>query len=136
MSQTLTFNVSLTTINCGECGGTYAINERYREQKQQEGGTWNCPYCKCGWGYTECENARLKRLLADEQARLARERAAHDQAKASIRTKEAEIAKQKNSSARLKKRIKNGVCPCCTRSFTNLRRHMETKHPDYTKAPA
>lgn len=25
----------------------------------------------------------------------------------------------------------NGIhCPCCTRSFTNLQRHMETEHPD------
>jgi hypothetical protein len=32
-------------------------------------------------------------------------------------------------------RIGNGVCPCCNRSFTNLRRHMTTKHPEYPKEP-
>lgn len=25
-----------------------------------------------------------------------------------------------------------GVCPCCNRSFTNVRRHMTSQHPDYT----
>ena len=25
----------------------------------------------------------------------------------------------------------NGVCPCCNRSFENLRNHMHTQHPDY-----
>jgi hypothetical protein len=30
-------------------------------------------------------------------------------------------------------RVGNGVCPCCTRSFTNLRRHMATKHPGFKK---
>lgn len=30
-----------------------------------------------------------------------------------------------------KERIANGVCPCCKRSFENLRRHMATKHPHY-----
>ena len=28
-------------------------------------------------------------------------------------------------------RIKNGVCPCCKRHFTNLERHMHTKHPEF-----
>jgi hypothetical protein len=23
------------------------------------------------------------------------------------------------------------VCPCCNRSFQNLRRHMATKHPEF-----
>lgn len=30
-------------------------------------------------------------------------------------------------------RVGKGVCPCCKRSFTNLRRHMTTKHPDVAK---
>jgi len=34
---------------------------------------------------------------------------------------------------KLKKRVTNGVCPCCHRSFQNLRRHMATKHPNEAK---
>ena len=30
-------------------------------------------------------------------------------------------------------RTGNGVCPCCKRSFTNLRRHMNTKHPNFSR---
>ena len=29
MSTTFVENVTLTVINCGECGATYAINERF-----------------------------------------------------------------------------------------------------------
>lgn len=32
---------------------------------------------------------------------------------------------------KLNKRVSAGVCPCCTRSFQNLRRHISMKHPDY-----
>ena len=28
------------------------------------------------------------------------------------------------------KRVHNGVCPCCNRSFQNLQKHMKTKHPE------
>jgi len=31
---------------------------------------------------------------------------------------------------KLEDRIFAGVCPCCNRTFSNLHRHMEAKHPD------
>lgn len=33
---------------------------------------------------------------------------------------------------RVKNRVKNGVCPCCNRTFANLAAHMKSKHPAYT----
>lgn len=57
-------------------------------------------------------------------------------------TKEKEWAEQSSKTARQAEaiakgklraqteRVKNGVCPCCNRSFANLRRHMATKHPN------
>jgi hypothetical protein len=29
------------------------------------------------------------------------------------------------------RRVASGVCPCCTRSFQNLARHMDGEHPNY-----
>lgn len=38
---------------------------------------------------------------------------------------------------RIRNRVKNGVCPCCNRTFQNLMRHMATQHPGYaTKEPS
>jgi hypothetical protein len=37
----------------------------------------------------------------------------------------------KGKHTQLKKRVANGVCPCCHRSFVALRRHIETKHPEF-----
>jgi hypothetical protein len=31
------------------------------------------------------------------------------------------------------KRVHRGVCPCCKRTFQNIQRHMETKHPETLK---
>lgn len=44
MSVAIAVTVELTQFSCGECGGTYAINERYRQQKHDKGGGWTCPY--------------------------------------------------------------------------------------------
>jgi hypothetical protein len=40
-------------------------------------------------------------------------------------------AATKGHLTRTKKRAASGVCPCCRRSFKQLRRHMQNKHPVY-----
>lgn len=40
-----------------------------------------------------------------------------------------EDAKQKN------RRQGTVTCPCCTRTFANMARHMKTQHPDYNVVP-
>ena len=123
--------VVLTEINCGECAGTYAINERYREQQYEEGGTWNCPYCCCAWGYSGNEVARLRMKLEEAHARTeaecVRKMAALEEAN-QLRHK---VAAQKSAATKLRNRAKYGVCPCCNRTFQQLAMHMQSKHPEY-----
>lgn len=126
--------VELAVINCGVCGGTYAINERRRSWCQENAKGWFCPYCKNNWGYFgKTEAQRLRDQLAEERqrrqhaqqnARLADERAEHERRRA---------LGYKGQMARTKKRIGNGVCPCCNRTFKDLQQHMTTKHPEYAQ---
>src|SRR5258708_12300645 len=99
--------VTLSEINCGKCGGTYAINERYREDCHEHGRSWNCPYCQTGWGYAS------KGLLAEEQRR-------HQATLARLN----EAAAARDQLARKLQRVQRGVCPQCNRSFHNLAPHM------------
>lgn len=45
------------------------------------------------------------------------------------------VSAYKGQITNLKNRVKNGVCPCCHRTFQNLQRHMHTKHPAYASEP-
>ena len=119
MGAQIAVQVTLTEMNCGECGGTYAINEIYRAQCHQKGSSWTCPYCKCGWGYSgNSENDKLKRELEAERQRK------YD---AVARANEATMERDK--LARKLKRVNRGVCPDCNRTFGNLARHIACKHP-------
>ncbi len=124
--------VSLTQVNCGKCGATYAINERFRAEKQKKGGGWHCPYCQCTWGYFgETEAQRLKTQL---DAQIKQTEFARQNAKAEREAREhteRRLSATRAVSTRLRNRIKNGVCPCCHRSFENLRRHMTSQHPHF-----
>jgi hypothetical protein len=45
---------------------------------------------------------------------------------------EREASIERDKLARLRKRAKHGVCPCCKRTFQQLARHMKQKHPEFS----
>lgn len=118
-------NVQLVVINCGQCGGTYAINERRRQHCYDSGTGWNCPYCKTSWGYYKYNrHAALERELQRTKANLE----AESGRAAMLAQEKAQVTR---SYEKMRGRIKNGVCPCCNRTFQNLLSHMRTEHPDF-----
>lgn len=120
--QQIAVSVSLTEITCGICGGVYAIAENLRATRYEQGGFWHCPYCQGSWGYVTSENDKLKKQLAEERARK-------DRALADANVNRELRIKAENSLQRIKKRVNNGVCPCCHRTFKQLAAHMKSKHP-------
>jgi len=90
---------------------------------REKGTSFYCPngHSQC---FTTTEVDRLRqqlRAVRDERdwAQKGRDRA------------QRQTAAQKGNVTKLKRRIKNGVCPCCNRSFENLARHMAGQHPDF-----
>lgn len=131
MSTEIVF-VKLHKFDCGKCGGTYAINEQFRANCQQEGTGWTCPYCKTSWGYfRDNDNAKLKREIEDLKRQ--RDSARHSR---DYYEKEADHFRRsrdgmKGALVKVKKRVGKGACPCCNRFFKNLAAHMDTQHPEY-----
>ncbi|WP_051000054.1 hypothetical protein [Sinorhizobium fredii] len=85
-------------------------------------------FCPNGhaWHYVEGETAEAK--LCRERDRLKPKLAeVVDERDAAIRHADANALKAR----RLETRSKNGLCPCCNRSFANLRCHVATKHPEF-----
>ncbi len=118
--------VEYSIIDCGCCGGTYAITERHRSWCYENAKSWTCPYCKTGWGFSS-NNDRISQLKKEiKAANRNADLAWHE---ASENRKQAE--KITRSYNRVRERVKNGVCPCCSRTFENLARHMQSKHPDF-----
>lgn len=132
-NETHTATRELTVIDCGECGGSYAISEPYREKKQETGGFWTCPYCKCGWGYSEDKTDLAKAKEAQRKAEQSRDyawQAAREEREKHGHTERRRRA-EKAAKTRLKNRVGKGVCPCCNRHFVNLQRHIEGQHPEF-----
>ena len=125
MTTTFVSNTELTTMTCGECGIVFAMPETFRKECKELGNSWCCPN---GHGriYSETDVHRLEKQLAREESR-------HDQTSANLRDTKIKLSCQKGQTTKLKNRIANGVCPCCNSCFKNIKRHIDNKHPDYSK---
>lgn len=126
---TMTVTETLETIRCGVCSITFAAPEEWVRHKKQTGEEWYCPNGH-RMHFREPEND----LLRKKASRLEQEAKAHRESASSERrrreTAERSAAAHKEQITKLKKRTGAGVCPCCSRSFQQLRRHMENKHPE------
>ena len=126
----------LHVINCGECGGTYALSKKYVKKKQEHGGFWTCPYCKCGWVYSKeaSEVEKLERQLAKQREATEYQRLCKEEVTGERDYFEKSRNGMKGALRKEQKkldRVKNGVCPCCNRHFKNLERHMTGQHPEF-----
>lgn len=132
--------LDLHIVNCGECGGQYALSKKFVTHKEKYGGFWNCPYCQTSWGYGESTVDKLKDQLEREQKNkewyrknAKAEREARERVERQRNGMKGQLKKTQNRLSRTAERIKAGVCPCCSRTFKNLQRHMEGQHPGYAQ---
>src|SRR5689334_14143643 len=119
---------------CPECGMRFGAPKHWWNSRREDRRTFYCPnghsqsYRESESDKLRQERDRLKQQVAqrDDEIRYQREAREHE---------ERRVAAMKGQVTKLKKRASAGVCPCCTRHFTNLERHMTTEHPDFTKQP-
>lgn len=111
------------------CGIQHAVPESLRKEqlRKHERGELMEVFCPIGHAYVlagESEKSKVERELQRERQRL-------DQMLMELRDTRNALNAQKAAKSRLKNRVANGVCPCCNRTFANLQRHMEHRHPEF-----
>ena len=114
---------------CYTCGAPIAMGVGQQRAFHEAGLTI---HCVLGHGTVRrlSENGRLQKALNEAQERLAlADTALHNEIKLHDATAKArrELEAEKK---RIEKRVHNGVCPHCNRSFVNLKRHMTSKHKE------
>jgi hypothetical protein len=125
MSFTVQTTITMISEVCINCGVVFAMPDYLRSERLQKGGDFYCPNGH-GQHFSDPIVPRLERQLAQERQR-------RDQAQAEARDAKVALAKAEDKAKRTRKRIGNGVCPCCKRTFKQLAEHMKCKHPEYAQ---
>ncbi len=135
--------VEMEIIKCYKCGIPFAVPDTFKAMLKSTQETFFCPsghqqvYTKSTETFlrekienqkleSEKEKKRLQRIITSTQL----------EADAWKNHWEIQLKEKKKISAKLKsteKRIANGVCTCCNRTFQDLAAHMKTKHPEIFK---
>jgi len=121
-------DVLMETHVCGGCGITYAVPQDWLNTKRRESGKIHCPN-GCTRVYIESDADRLRKQLEAKEREL-RESKCETLRERSMREA---VETAKAAAERKLRRVQRGVCPCCKRSFENLKRHMAAKHSSKNK---
>lgn len=127
--------LEMYTHICIECGVPFAIPKQLDDRLRQTRESFYCPngHHQHYVGKTEAEKIREqaereKKIL---QAQLNEANRSKEYWNSEYKHQRQRAITAKAQKTRLANRVKNGVCPCCNRSFTDLAAHMQTKHPDF-----
>lgn len=124
-------------IRVAGCGHVVYLGVEHQAELRRTHRSFWCTICGNTNVYKgESDIESLTRQLTSKQDMLDTARQQRDDELVKRRTVERRLTAQRGATKRIKNRVGNGVCPCCTRSFANLRGHMATKHPGYSKSPA
>ena len=126
----LTINVEFETIECFKCHVLFAVERATRKHYLDTGDFFYCPNGH-HQHYTEGRIHTLEKQLKHRQKLLEWAEQETANAREDATSARNSLRSEKGAKTKLKKRIANGVCPCCERSFVNLARHMKGQHPDF-----
>lgn len=137
MSTTYTLGKGdFTQMVCGKCGIEFYVPAPFQLEQRQLGplGGFYCPnghsriFAESETSELRRERDRLQQRLAEKDDEIASERL-------SRHAEQRRVSAAKGQITKLKNRASKGVCPCCNRHFTDLERHMHTKHPSFVTEP-
>jgi hypothetical protein len=124
--------VTMETVICCECSVPFAMPQQLKQHLKDTGNSFYCPNGH-SQHYTRSTVQKLKDEIAEKERALEwkgrqlksmQERNQH--LGNVVRVTKGHVTKQKNKL----KRVAEGVCPCCDKTFKDLAEHMRTKHPE------
>ncbi len=132
MSITQIICVTLVQVDCISCKAIFGMTKTADDNYQNNHKSFNCPYCDNSMFYpgkSDIEREREKTQRALSQ--LEQQEALTKYQKKRALSYQYQARAEKGAKTRLKNRVKNGICPCCNRTFQNLARHINGQHPEY-----
>ena len=115
--------ITMVTETCCRCGLTFAFPSDYKKELLADTSKWF--YCPNGHEQHYVKSTEQK--LREEYERKLQQK---EEDLANTTATKIQLESELQKVQRKLKRLHNGTCPCCKRSFQNLQSHIKTKHPE------
>lgn len=120
-------NIWLEIEECCRCGMPFAITQDFKERRIKDHEGFYCPRGHRQYYIGKTEEEKLREKLEIKNIEINRVYSEN----ATLKLEKNQVKKSYN---RMRQRIKNGVCPCCNRTFQNLLEHIKKQHPNFAKS--
>lgn len=120
--QMTTFSIEAKTVVCSECGIPFSVPDSYQKRLRSTHETFYCPNGHGQWYPAKSKTEILEEKLRQKENELAQTTTARIQ-----------IESQLNKAQKKLKRVAEGQCPCCDKTYKHLAAHMKNKHPETVK---
>ena len=128
VSPILVAEVLLEAEECGTCGVIYGLSRAFIAARRHDGNWWHCPNGH-RWQFSESIESQLKKEKLALEERLNAEKEWSRRMENDLGDERKKHAVTKGQLTKTRNRVQAGVCPDCNRHFSNVERHMQTKHP-------
>ena len=119
--------IDMKIDTCSECGIAFGLPMHFYNTRQSDKKVFYCP----NGHHQYFIRSKLDVALAEKAAAITQMQAQINEQTHARLVAEKELESQKRKLRKVEKRIANGVCTCCNRSFGDLQKHMASKHPTY-----
>lgn len=121
--NTTTDQVHFIMEECCNCGVPFFLPLYLQKRLLETHKSFYCPngHSMSYTGKTEAQKLQDKLVELQNQA---------NKREQELQDKWLDTLGEKNKLEKQLKKVHNGTCPCCKRSFQNLERHMQSKHPE------
>lgn len=130
MGALLNLDLNFEREECYTCGVVFWMPSQFQENRRKDKKNFFCPSGH-HQAYIESEADRLRKELEKQKKRTEWAEEQAKNARADAERAELRRRAQFGENTKLRKRISNGVCPCCRRNFVSLGRHLKKMHPDF-----
>lgn len=130
MTQTQTYIGTLVIETCANCGMAFGLDRDYYHKVKDSHEAFYCPKGHSQYYSGKSEAERLKDELAARDRRIEAFHTTLANKNTTIQSLNYSNRALKAAKTKVLNRVKNGVCPCCNRTFTNLQQHFKTVHPE------
>lgn len=106
------YEAGFSVIECYHCQMSFGVTTYFETRRREDHQNFYCPagHPQHYPQETRLEKAERKAAMLADQVRMERE--------------------QREKAERQLRRVKKGTCPKCNRHFSNVERHMKSKHKE------